>query len=136
MSWRVQALLLNSELIRTQSDIDSDDFNDLLVLEAKIKELFGAKVITAYELNMINLVQTTNSIEDVGKKLNRSRFSVAKDFVKLCNRLAFTLGNGFTDDGYIEEIIRRYRLDEEDSLLLRGFIQSKVRPKKETINEK
>jgi len=127
MSWRVQALLLNSELIRTQSDIDSDDFNDLLVLETKIKELFKAGVITAYELNMINLVQTTNSLEDVGRKLDRSRMAVSRDFVKLCNRLAFTLGNGFTDDGYIEDIIRRYRLDTEDELLLKSFIQSKVK---------
>ena len=44
--WYIQHLLKNRLEIRTNGDIESDEFNDLIIIEKKIKSLYMADIIS------------------------------------------------------------------------------------------
>jgi hypothetical protein len=53
MSWIIQSLLNNTFSIREKGDIDSDEYNDLLLVEKAIKDLTTKQVISKEDLEVI-----------------------------------------------------------------------------------
>lgn len=115
--------------IRTNGDIESDEFNDLIIIEKKIKSLYMADIISKAEMDLIDYVADgkpiANSKEDYGK----NRISLAKDFSNLCRKIAFYVGGQFTDDGYVDYMKTKYKLTDEQVQMLHDYMNSKYKNK-------
>jgi len=129
VSWYVSSLLKNSLSIKTDSDFESDQYNDLLVIEKKIDELYKLGLISDDEIRLIEYISDgkplVNSMDGFGK----NRISSAIQFNKLCNKIAFFAGGYFTDDGYIEYMRRKYNLTDEQVNRMSQYMKSKFKHK-------
>jgi len=129
MSWYTEYLLRNSLEIKSKSDIDADDFNDLLVLEGKIQELYSNGLISQEELRLIEYIEDgkpiVNSKEDFGK----NRMSLARDINKLSDKIAFYIGGYFTDDGYVHYMKTKYNLQDGQVEKMIDYMKSKYKNK-------
>lgn len=117
MSWIVQSLLNNREIIREEADIDSDEFNDLLVVEKAIKELIEQSRLSADDLAILGIQE-----DDISSKLERHTLAKRKE--QLCERIAYYLGDYFTDEGYLDEFAKKHRLSSEQVRSLWKYIHS------------
>jgi len=129
MSWIVQRRLMDTEAIREVNDIDSDDYNDLLIIEKKIKEMRGQDFITNLEFKILTLIQSGYLFGDIETIIDVGRDTVSKIFKNVCERIAYSLGGEFTDEGFIKEVADRHRLTEEDTTILEEFMESNLRHK-------
>ena len=112
----VEHLLMNWEEIKNTGDIDSEEFNDLLILEVKLKQFRQSGKISEEDMDLIHLYQ--------GKPVIKNRANASNNFKDVARRLALSLGGKFTDDGYLNYMQRRYHLDQVSVEKLRKVITS------------
>jgi hypothetical protein len=129
MSWIVETLLLDREKIRLVSNLNDDDYNNLLILEKKIKELIDKEVFTPLELDILSVLLSNKGLNNVHIRLGISKITFYKYFKIVCEKLAFSLGGYITEEGYIKYFITKYNLTEIQEKTLRAFINSKFRHK-------
>lgn len=120
MSWYVEYLLRNREEIRCKQDIESDEFNDLLLVEKEISSLLKRSLITKPEIQVLSSYLEGHNVEDL--ELNkRSIILVIRSVTK---RISMCLGGIFTDEGYIDYIKNKYKLDNEQVKVIANYIRS------------
>ncbi len=112
----VEHLILNWRNIKTTGDIESDEFNDLLILERKIQIMYYSKRISDEEISTINLYRSGQEI--------KNRAKARKTFRDVSTRLGLSLGGKFTDDGYLDYMQNKYKLSPDAAETLRKFITS------------
>lgn len=130
MSWLVETLILERHKIREHPDFESDSYNNLLIIENKIKELAKNGTIEPFELAILDYVSTNKSYDELEELLGISRQVISKYFSNICNKISFSLGGIFTDAGYLEYMRENYRLSEEEIEIIQEHINS---PYKHTI---
>jgi hypothetical protein len=123
-AWYVGRLLLDSISIRskiteggissTNLELDDDLYSDLLSVEMMINKLYKSKQLTEREINIINGLRMGISFRNLEKELKLSRHRIYIIFREVCTKIAFYLGEHFTDDGYVEYMTFKYCLDDED----------------------
>jgi hypothetical protein len=129
MSWICQSLLRNRISIKTKQDIDSDEFNDLLVIESKIKDLHRDGFLSDLDIYIIDLVADGRPIRELEATLGKSRVTVSRAFIQICERIGYFLGGYFTDEGFLDNMKHSYKLSEEDMDKLRLHIDGKFKHK-------
>jgi hypothetical protein len=129
MSWIIQTILRNREVIRTRQDIESDEFNNLLTIESKIDELYKEGFLSDIDLCIINLVADGRSISELEGRIGKSRITISKTFIQLCERIAYFLGDYFTDEGFLNNMKDDYKLSEDDLDRLRVHMSGKFKHK-------
>ncbi len=129
MSWIVETLLRNRETIKSDMDIESDAYNDLLFIEKKISELYEKGFLSDFDVLILKSVGGGGSLTALERVLNKNRITISKTFTQLCERLSYFLGGYFTDDGFLEDVKSRYRLSEEEVEILANYTKSKFRHK-------
>jgi len=144
MSWYVRELLINSEQIRSavikmaeyQESLDYDDsfpsyhyydydentYLDLLTVEQKYKELLEDNFITCEENKIVLSMLTNKRISQIERDNKISHQTLIKKFNEVCNRVAFHLGENFTDEGYISYLTEKYNFNIEEVKKLREYI--------------
>lgn len=102
--------------------IESDSFNDLLVIEKAVNEL--------KELNLLNQddLDILYNTENVDRTRNQ-KYAFDKKFSYICERVAYYLGGYFTDEGYINYLARKYKLTEDQIEILKGYMRSQFKNK-------
>lgn len=120
MSWIIQSLLNKREEIKATSDIESDPYNDLLILEKKIEDMVNSGMLTKEDVEFLRTPYTSQSNE---------KSQVSKRFYALCELIANFIGGYFTDDGYLLYMKDKYKLTEERVAILRKYIKSEYRHK-------
>jgi hypothetical protein len=126
----VETLILERHKIRAYPDFESDSYNNLLIIENKIKELAKNGTIEPFELAILDYVSTNKSYDELEELLGISRQVISKYFSNICNKISFNLGGIFTDAGYLEYMKENYRLSEEEIEIIQKHIDS---PYKHTI---
>lgn len=129
MSWIVQRLLMDSPRIRETHDMDSDEYNDLLIIEKKINDMKKRSLITPVESTILSYIVQGYLLDDIENFCGISRETISKIFKSLCEKISYSIGGEFTDDGYIEEIAKRNRLTDQEQDILKNFMSSKLRHK-------
>ena len=143
MSWYVESLLRNSESIKSgvvgslvydgdgdygeSIDLDSDTYNDLLIVEDTVKKLTYSGYLNSTEISIIKLVYNSKSLLQISMELKLSRITVSKIFSKLCDKLAFFLGREFTDEGYLDYMREKYHLTSNEIIKAKNFMASNKR---------
>lgn len=137
MSWIVQSLLNKRTEIKSTGDIESDDFNDLLMIEDAVTELHSKGVLTNEDLDIIKFFGDGGMQSEIKEEFDKYRTTIIRKYNAICERIAFFLGGTFTNDGYIDYMVTKYNLSEEQEKLLRDFIKSRYKNKvmRSTYNE-
>lgn len=129
MSWLTEYLLRNSFEIKRTHDFDSDQYNNLLLIEKRISTLLKDGFITDSDIKILKLLSYGTTFEDVSEQLNLSRETVSKRFTSICDKISFSLGDVFTDEGYLSYLQSKYRLSEEELLKIKDYMGSKFKNK-------
>lgn len=129
MSWYIQQLLRNSVEITSKSDINADDFNDLIIVNKKIEELHKDGIISDEEIALIKYIEDGKPIAHSKEGFGKNRISLSRDFVNLCGKVAFYAGGYFTDDGYVHYMKTKYNLDDEQVETMIEYMRSKYKNK-------
>lgn len=124
MSWIVASLLNNRERIRSTADINSDEFNDLLLIEKAIETLLSEKRISKEELELLGV--TDNDGYEKNNGLSKyERHTLSKKRAQICDRIAYYLGGYFTDDGYLDHMQKKHKLTQSQVDILRKYINGR-----------
>ncbi len=126
MSWIIQSLLNNQDLIRAEGDIDSDQFNDLMLIEKAIDKLYSEKLLTKDDMDILEFFRTAITDKEDERP---ERHTVSKRYAQVCDRIGYYLGGYFTDDGYLTYMCEKYNLTDEQMEVLRHYIKSSYRHK-------
>ncbi len=127
MSWLVETIIRDRLRIIEKHNIESDEFNNLLIIEKKISELVKIGTIDLFELAILEYVSSQKPYSELEKLLGISRNTLAGYFKKICGRLSYSLGGIFTDEGFLEYMRVTNRLTEEQVDSMREHIASKYR---------
>ena len=134
MSWYVKYLILNSEIYKSLKEndyyydeetskpffivkekmFDSDVVDDILTIEIKINDMLKNGFMGQKEKRVVELLKKGKTYRQAGKELKMSKDSVRNLFNNLCDKIAFSLGGIYTDSGFIEYMMKKYNLTEED----------------------
>ena len=107
--------------------LDSDVYNKLLFLEKKVEELYKSGHLSDREMEVITYMSEGYSITDVAKTLDTSRITIKNIFRNACNRISHHLGGSYTDQGFLEELQKNYKLTDIQIEKIRDRINSKYR---------
>jgi hypothetical protein len=129
MSYYVESLLRNRDMIRVNPDIESDEFNDLLVVERAVKDLQEKGVLSSEDIRIIRCISDVSNFNMAEEQFDSNRVTISKKFEEACNKIAFALGNIFTDVGYLNYIGNKYSLSEEQLNTLNQFMNSRFKHK-------
>ena len=129
MSYYVESLILNRDTIRASPDIESDEFNDLLMVERTVKDLQTKGVLSKEDIAILRCVSDLSNFNMAEEQFDSSRITISKKFEEACNKIAFALGNIFTDVGYLNYMGKKYDLTEEQLNTLNIFINSRFKHK-------
>jgi hypothetical protein len=129
VSWIIQTTLRNREIIREKHDIDSDEFNDLIVIEKKIEELYREGFLSDMDIFIINGISDGSNITELTDSLGKSRIVIGRTFVQICDRVAYFIGGYFTDEGYLNHMREDYKLSEDDLDKLRTYMGGRFKHK-------
>ena len=144
MSWIIKNLILNKYNIERKIyderhgksyydqgtvtiDFEDDEYNSLLKVESAICKLAETGYLDSAEITILTLLSKGYSYKEVGKKLNIGKSSIRTIFYSLCDRIAFHLGGEFTDDGYVEYMVNKYKLEEKEIAKLERIIKANRR---------
>jgi DNA-binding NarL/FixJ family response regulator len=122
MSWIIRQLLENNKLIKERGDIDSDEYNDLIVIEKKFADLNKKGLFSPVEIKVYNYIIDGINYKDLSSKLNLNRITVSKIYSDIINKLSISLGYEFTDEGYMDYITKKYKLNEEQQKRMAEYI--------------
>lgn len=125
MSWIVESLLNKRDEIREKGDIESDEFNDLIIIERAIGELKRQGLLSPSDMKIIE--EFNMGLSEVVPHMASK--SLSKKRIDVCDRIAYYLGGYFTDEGYLDYMRRKYNLSEESIDILWKFIRSKYKHK-------
>lgn len=114
MAWFVEELFLHRELIRLKGNVESEEFFDLLTVEAVLDMLTDTKQLTSRQR----------------KNFDKYPLPGNKDMLHyVCDKIATVLGDKFTDEGYLEYLCTMYSLNECQLNMLRQYMRSSLQHK-------
>ena len=129
MSWITQFLLRNKDTIKETQDIESDEFNNLLVVESKIKELHESGFLSDIDVWIINLMSDGRPIKNLEADVGKNRITISRTFIQICDRVSYFLGGYFTDEGFLENMKANYKLNDKDIDKLKIHMNGKFKHK-------
>jgi len=113
--------------LKVEHDFDSDDYNSLLVIEKKINSMIENEMFSEQEIKILGLICEGYLFGDIEAILGVGRSTVAKIYKNVCERISFSLGGEFTNEGFIREISKRKHLTKAEQRKLSKFMESNMR---------
>lgn len=139
MSWVVSHLIRNRNIIKSNqsnnSNFDDDDYNNLIILESKIKSLHQHEILSDFDLIILDSVND-NVLHDKLKSVIKDRHTLSNSFSQICKKIGFYLGGYFTDEGFLENMRINYKLNDNQLSELRSYMTGKFRNKLKRKNNK
>lgn len=111
------------------SSVDSDIYNDLLLVESKIKELHGEGVLSDKDLRLLNTFSWNPSTMKLEIETGIPSETFNSRFSKICNVIATHLGGIFTDKGYLDFMKEKYNLSNDQINTLKKYMSSSIKHK-------
>jgi len=148
MSWYIEYLLRRSDEIHnavsspeksiadTDHDsyesafnLDSDSYNDLLLIEKKIAELVNLGIIKNKDVEFLSLIGAGFSFREVGKRLGVVNKTAVFRFRALCALISYYTGYIFCDDEFLRRLQEDHNLTDEQVEIARQYMQSTLKDK-------
>lgn len=127
------------------ADLENNDYNNLLLVEKTLHKLVQNKQLSCKEIIILNNVLQYKSFSQIERETGMSRLTIVKFFENICDRVAFILGDSFTDEGYLDSLVEKYNLTEPEVEKARKYMNSnkqyyvlrkrKIKIRENTIDE-
>jgi hypothetical protein len=129
-----------SKVNNSIQDLEADLYTDILLVDEAIKKLQVSGSLTAEDVEIIDFVKSGGKLASIkDNTLDKHRSTISKRFNDISERIAFFMGDYFTDDGYIFYIREKYknRFSEEQIQELESFITNEYdfKKKKKKLNK-
>ena len=132
ISWIVEHLIRNKDEIKSKQesdpDLESEDYNNLLILEHKIDTLHDYGILSDIDMLILNSYSDNRAMNEL-KSIMKDRHAISSSFIQICERIGYFLGGYFTDDGFIENLVESYKLDEEEIEVIKEYISGRFKHK-------
>jgi len=125
----VETYIINSKHIKNECSIDSTEYSDLISIEKTLNKLYIAGTILTVEYNVVHLMAQGMKFKDIEALTNLSQYTISKSFISACNKIAYFLGDHFTDEGYMIYMKSAYGLRDEEIAILATYISGHLRHK-------
>jgi hypothetical protein len=138
MSWYVKNLLFNFTEIQSPTvvfDLDYFEnevfyykvfdelaYSDLSDVVNCIEDLFSNGRMDELELSIIRFIVNGYSYKEISRFCGVSVNTVKKRFSVVCNRIAFTLGGKFTNEGLFTYIKNKHEINRDQETKLREIL--------------
>jgi hypothetical protein len=127
MSWIVNTLLKNRLSIREIADTNSDELNDLFLIEKAIEEMHNYELLSDFDVMLLSRIGDGKMLKDLSKEFSIGKGTLSKTINQLCERISFYLGGPFTNDGYLTELAEHNNLTDDQVETLKRYIESKFK---------
>lgn len=131
MSWIVEHLVMSKDSIRSAYEdgtVDEDSYTNSILVEKKIAELYDNNLLSDLDMLVIDAHRSMDKLIYL-KTIFRDRHTISNAFSQICERVAFFLGGYFTDDGFLDNLAKYYRLTKEEKNIVSTYIKSKYKHK-------
>jgi len=102
------------DVLHMDVNLDSSLYDDLLSVEMEINRQRSLNCVTDKELELVEMIKENRPNFEIEEKLLVSRATVYNMFSKLCSKIAFALGEHFSNDGFVEDLALKYSLEDEE----------------------
>jgi hypothetical protein len=93
-------------------------------VEIKLKQLNIQDMVSDLEHELIRFIQDNGySIKLLQQIFEKSESFINTTFDGACNKIAFSLGGHFTNDGFLNYLKNKYKFDDEQLEKIRGKIE-------------
>lgn len=102
-------------ILESPRDLDSDTYNNALLIQKCIKTLNENGVLSQIEKDILKGVSIGYNFAELSKLLKINKHAVSKTFKKTTDRIAYVLGGEFTDSAFFDRIGDLGLLEGEDN---------------------
>lgn len=114
MSWIVGEYIRQLHYIKERGNINSDVYNNALMIEKTLEDMLENKNITQRESDVVWAVSAGYSYSEIARMLGLHRLTVSQIFKDVTDRISFILGGELTDGAFLERIENIEPISEED----------------------
>lgn len=125
MSWIIGQYLRELPYIKEKADINSDSYNNAIMIEKTIDDMNKDGLLTEFEKNVLISITSGYNFSEISRILNADRQRVSQTFKNVTDRIAYIMGGEFTDAAFIERIQSVEPISEQhiSKLFKRGLIK-------------
>jgi hypothetical protein len=123
MSKIVEEYIKSLYYIIDAGDIESDQFNNALSIEETIKTLHKRGNVSDFDVKVLNGIATGFNFSEIATLLIADRKRVSDSFKKSCGKIAFVLGDEFTNTGFMYRVAARHAIGERKERALKEFFK-------------
>jgi|SRR3990170_860162 len=125
MSWIIGEYLKELPYLKENPDINSDIYNNALIIEMTIKDMDKKGLLTDFEKDVIMGIYSGYNFSEIARLLSADRQRVSNTYKEVTDRIAFILGGEFTDAAFMEQAKGIEEISEQDvsEIFKRGLIK-------------
>ncbi len=125
MSWIIGQYLRELPYIKEKADINSDVYNNAIMIEKTISDMNKNDLLTEFEKNVLISITSGYNFSEISRILNADRQRVSQTFKNVTDRIAYIMGGEFTDVAFLERIQSIEPISEQhiSKLFKRGLIK-------------
>ena len=119
------------------TDLDNPLFNDLLLIEKAIGELYSTLELDETDIEVLQALSEGGSLVDMAQQKDVDVNMLIKYFFTACNKISYELQGHFTDAGYIKYMCDKHNLNEQQTKKMIRYMQKSRRTRiRRLINDK
>ena len=123
MSLIVEEYIKSLYSILDKGDIESDQFNNALSIKNTVAMLRERGNVSDFDLRVLHGIASGFNFSEIAILFGADRKRVSKSFRSSCRKLAFILGDEFTDTGFMYGIAARHAIGSKEKDELREFFK-------------
>ena len=123
MSLIVEEYIKSLYHILDAGNIESDQFNNALSIQTTIEMLKEKDNISEFDVGVLHGIASGFNFSELATLYCADRKRVAKSFRNSCRKIAFILGNEFTDTGFMYNVAARYAIGNAKQERLKEFFK-------------
>lgn len=125
MSWIISTYIKNMAFILSSNRINSDEYNNSLLIQRCVENLNKQGLLSELEQEILEAVFEGYNYTEISKLYKIDRQTVSQIFDNVTNRIAYVMGDEFTDASFLERLETIQGLEHVDvsDLFKRGIIK-------------
>jgi hypothetical protein len=123
MSQIVEEYVRSLHLILDAGEIESNQYNNALSVKMTIERLLKNGQISSFDLRVLNGIASGFTFSEIALLLVADRRRIANSFKDTCSKIAYTLGDEFTDTGFMYRVAARHAVGEKKEKALKEFFK-------------
>lgn len=123
MSQIVREYVKVLHVILDAGDIESNQYSNALSVKMTIEKLYSNSQISSFDIRVLNGIANGFTFSEIALLLMADRRRIANSFKETCSKIAYILGDEFTDTGFMYRVAAKYAIGEKKERELKEFFR-------------